>query len=132
LTPNSWVRATAGARRPVHGGVTETAEFDDFVRARSTHLLRLAYLLTRDHGNAEDLLQTALARSWSAWRRIDGDPEPYVGRVMVNAYSSWRGRRWHGERPSSALPERPQPDEHAAVDARDEVGRALARLPRQQ
>ena len=34
--------------------------FDEFVAARSTHLLRTAYLLTRDHALAEDLLQTAL------------------------------------------------------------------------
>jgi len=33
------------------------ASFDAFVEARSTALLRTAYLLTGDHGHAEDLLQ---------------------------------------------------------------------------
>lgn len=52
------------------------ADFDDFVAARSTALLRTAYLLTHDHGLAEDLLQTALTKSWFAWGRINGNPEP--------------------------------------------------------
>jgi RNA polymerase sigma-70 factor (sigma-E family) len=111
--------------------MTDRAAFDMFVRDRAPHLLRIAYLLTRDHGHAEDLLQTALARSYTAWKRIDGDPEPYVRKVLVNAFAAWRGRRWHGERPSDVLPE-VAADPHVAVDDRDEVWRALMRLPRQQ
>ncbi|MGY0230400.1 SigE family RNA polymerase sigma factor [Longispora urticae] len=106
--------------------------FDEFVVARSPRLVRLAYLLTRDHGQAEDLVQTALARSWSAWRRIDDDPEPYVRRVLLNTYNSWWRRRWHAERPTAMLPERVLASPQAAVDERDEVWRALDRLPRQQ
>ncbi|MBV1856055.1 SigE family RNA polymerase sigma factor [Catellatospora tritici] len=109
-----------------------TAEFDEFVRTRSRHLLRIAYLLTGDHALAEDLLQTALARSWSAWRRIDGDPEAYVRQVLVNTYNSWWRRRWNGERPTEALPEQPISAPQVAVDERDQVWRALSRLPRQQ
>jgi RNA polymerase sigma-70 factor (sigma-E family) len=112
--------------------MNDTAVFDEFVRDRAPHLLRLAQLLTRDHGHAEDLLQTALVRSWSAWRRIAGDPEPYVRQVLVNTYASWRGRRWHGERPSAVLPEPPGAVPHTAVDDRDQVWRALDRLPRRQ
>ncbi|WP_155372282.1 SigE family RNA polymerase sigma factor [Catellatospora vulcania] len=112
--------------------MAETATFDEFVVTRSRHLLRVAYLLTGDHGLAEDLLQTALARSWPAWRRIDGDPEPYVRRVLANTYNSWWRRRWHGERPTETLPERAAPLPHTAVDDRDQLRRALARLPRQQ
>ena len=67
--------------------MTEKIGFDEFVTVRSPRLLRLAYLLTQDHALAEDLLQTALTRSWSAWRRIEGDPEPYVRRVLVNVDS---------------------------------------------
>ena len=84
--------------------MAHTTEFDEFVVARSPRLLRLAYLLTQDHALAEDLLQTALARSWSAWRRIDGDPEPYVRRVLVNAHNSWWRRRTWAERPVEDLP----------------------------
>jgi RNA polymerase sigma-70 factor (sigma-E family) len=95
-------------------------------------LLRVAYLLTRDWALAEDLLQTSLAKTWSVWRRIEGDPEPYVRRVLVNTYTSWWRRRWNGERPASELPERPSADSHREVDDRDQVVRALRRLPRQQ
>ena len=35
-------------------------DFDDFVTASSPSLLRTAYLLTGDHGHAEDALQHAL------------------------------------------------------------------------
>jgi outer membrane protein assembly factor BamB len=77
--------------------MTVGAGFDEFVAARSPRLLRTAYLLTHDWALAEDLLQTALARAWEAWRRIDGNPEPYVRRILVNAYASWWRRRWMRE-----------------------------------
>jgi DNA-directed RNA polymerase specialized sigma24 family protein len=64
-----------------------TDGFADFVTVRSPRLLRTAYLLTHDWGTAEDLLQTALVKAWSAWRRLDGDREPYVRRILVNTYS---------------------------------------------
>ncbi|MFU8851611.1 SigE family RNA polymerase sigma factor [Micromonospora sp. SL1-18] len=107
--------------------------FDDFVVTRSPRLLRTAFLLTRDWASAEDLLQTALARAWEAWRRIDGDPEPYVRRIIVNAYaSSWR-RRWRGELPTADLPETViEADPHVSLDDRDRLWRALGRLPRRQ
>lgn len=111
-----------------------TADFDDFVAARSASLLRTAYLLTRDHALAEDLLQTALTKAWFAWSRIDGAPEPYVRQILVNTYSSWWRRKWNGERPTNELPESPAPtggngDDGAA--ARD-LWDALGRLPRRQ
>ncbi|MDI1465980.1 SigE family RNA polymerase sigma factor [Catellatospora sp. KI3] len=112
--------------------MTGTVEFDEFVTARSRHLLRIAYVLTGDHALAEDLLQTALARSWSAWSRVHGDPEPYVRQILTNTYRSWWRRRWHGERATETLPEHPGPSPQAAVDERDQVWRALSRLPRQQ
>ncbi|WP_064741766.1 SigE family RNA polymerase sigma factor [Hamadaea tsunoensis] len=112
--------------------MADGVEFEEFVRTRSHHLLRLAYALTGDHALAEDLLQTALARSWSAWRRVNGDPEPYVRRVLVNTFNSWWGRRWRGELPTETLPERVAAGPPSAVEDRDEVRRALLRLPRQQ
>lgn len=48
------------------GRVSETIGFEDFVTIRSGALLRTAYLLTRDHALAEDLLQTALTKAWFA------------------------------------------------------------------
>jgi RNA polymerase sigma-70 factor (sigma-E family) len=106
--------------------------FDEFVATRSVALLRTAYLLTGDHGLAEDLLQTALAKCWFAWGRIDGPPEPYVRRALVTTYATWWRRKWRGERPSGSLPDRPDPAGTASVEDRDALWRALGTLPRRQ
>ena len=90
--------------------MADTAEFDRFVVARSQALLRTAYLLVRDEALAEDLLQTALTKAWFAWGRIEGEPERYVRRILVNTSASWWRRRWHRERPTADLPERRTPD----------------------
>ncbi|HEY0953086.1 SigE family RNA polymerase sigma factor [Nocardioides sp.] len=110
------------------------ADFDEFVAARSSRLLRTAYLLTRDHALAEDLLQTALAKAWFAWSRIEGDPEPYVRKVLVNTFASWWRRKWNGEHayaepPEPAVPARGGPEE---VDQRQDLWAAMGRLPRRQ
>ncbi|TWG98138.1 RNA polymerase sigma-70 factor (sigma-E family) [Nocardioides sp. J9] len=111
------------------------ADFDAFVAARSSALLRTAYLLTRDHALAEDLLQTALTKAWFAWRRIDGDPEPYVRRILVNTYASWWRRRWNGEHATDELPEPTGSASSTGAersDARHDLWTALGRLPRRQ
>ena len=110
--------------------MADEAEFDAFVVARSQALLRTAYLLTQDEGLAEDLLQTALTKSWFAWRRIEGPPEAYVRRVLVTTSASWWRRRWTGERPTETLPEH-------AVAGDDEIGDqdlwdAIGHLPPRQ
>jgi RNA polymerase sigma-70 factor (sigma-E family) len=109
--------------------------FAEFVAARSHVLLRAAWLLTGDAGRAEDLLQTALARSWQRWDRIakGGNPEGYVRRVLYTTYMSWWRRQWRGELPSAAPPDRAGAEDVAAESAaRDGLRRALARLTRRQ
>ena len=72
----------------------EADDFAEFVAARSGALLRTAYLLTGDHHEAEDLVQTALIKVVPRWGRLR-EPEPYVRRVLVNeSISRWRRRRW--------------------------------------
>jgi RNA polymerase sigma-70 factor (sigma-E family) len=115
----------SGGRVEPQGGAT----FDEFVAARSRALLRTAYLLTHDHALAEDLLQTALAKTWFAWRRIDGNPEPYVRRILVNTYASWWRRKWNGEHPTDELPERATADPGAEPT---DLWQAMGRLPRRQ
>ena len=104
-------------------------DFEGFVRARGGALHQTAFLLTGDWGLAEDLLQTALARSYLRWGRID-DHEGYVRRVLVNTYSSWWRRRWRGEVPHGELPDTVPDDRWGDVDARAALWAALARLPR--
>ena len=107
-------------------------DFEAYVLARGDALHRTAYLLTRDHGLAEDLVQTALAKAWPAWQRIDTSPDAYVRRILVNTFSSWWGRRWNGEQPTEALPEPATADHQDAVSTRLGLLTALAGLPRRQ
>lgn len=74
--------------------------FDEFVTTRSPALLRTAFLLTRDWGKAEDLLQTALARAYPRWKQIEDCPEPYVRRILVTSHATWWRRRWRNEVPN--------------------------------
>lgn len=107
-------------------------DFDEFVAARSGRLLRTSYLLTRDHGLAEDLLQTALTKAWFAWPRIGGDHEAYVRKVIVNTYSSWWRRKWRGEHPSDEIPEQRGVDHAESSSTGHDLWQALGRLPRRQ
>lgn len=110
-------------------------EFREFVAARSSALLRTAYLLAGDWATAEDLLQTALTKTYLAWKRLGGISavEPYTRRVLVNTATSWWRRRWHGERPTEVLPERPGPDRHEQALERDLLWRHVRELaPRQR
>jgi RNA polymerase sigma-70 factor (sigma-E family) len=68
-------------------------DFDEFVRESSTSLLRTAFLLTGDHGHAEDLLQTALLRTAKHWRTAKVQPQAYARRVLTNlAKDRWRSK----------------------------------------
>ncbi|MER6593649.1 SigE family RNA polymerase sigma factor, partial [Micromonospora purpureochromogenes] len=109
-------------------------EFRDFVAARSSALLRTAYLLAGDWATAEDLLQTALTKTYLACKRLGGIEaiEPYARRVMVNTSTSWWRRRWHGERPTEVLPERAGVDEIEQQLDRDVLWRHLTALPARQ
>jgi RNA polymerase sigma-70 factor (sigma-E family) len=112
--------------------VADPAGFEEFVAERSGRLLRTAYLLTHDWARAEDLLQTALARAWLAWGRIQTHPDPYVRKIIVNTYASWWRRRWNSEDPTDRLPVQIAVDGYRTVDERDALWRALRRLPKRQ
>jgi RNA polymerase sigma-70 factor (sigma-E family) len=109
-------------------------EFREFVAARSAALLRTAYLLAGDWATAEDLLQTALTKTYLAWKRLGEIEavEPYTRRVLVNTATSWWRRRWHGERPTEVLPERAAPDQLAEQLERDVLWRHVKALPARQ
>jgi len=107
-------------------------QFAAFVRARTPALVRTAFLLTGDQHLAEDLVQSALARTHRAWRRIaePGHAEAYTRRAMYHLMVSWWRRRRVPESLSAAPPE-PRgaaPDETARVDTRLALLAALHRL----
>lgn len=116
------------------------ASFDAFVEARSSALLRTAYLLTGDHGHAEDLVQTALLRAARHWRRVRDAPEAYVRQILLNlSHDRIRLlRRRPREKPLSDDPDagpRPARDPGDAMDQigqRHQVADAVAHLPIRQ
>jgi RNA polymerase sigma-70 factor (sigma-E family) len=109
-------------------------DFDTFVRARYDRLCRTAYLLCGDWQHAEDLVQTALAKTYVAARRGHVESlDAYVHRALVNTRTSWWRRRWHGEVATEALPDTAHPtDAYDASDRRAQVVAALATLPVKQ
>jgi RNA polymerase sigma-70 factor (sigma-E family) len=115
--------------------VAEPDGFREFVAARSPALQRAAWLLTGNRETAQDLVQTALARTWPRWHRLERteNAEAYVRRVMVTTYATWWRRRWRGEVPTATLPDRPETaDVFSEADLRATVQTALGTLPRRQ
>ncbi len=109
--------------------------FEDFVAARGSALWRSAWLLTGDAGRAEDLVQTALSKSWRHHRRVDasgGSFEAYVRRAMVTTYTSW----WRRQRPvedlMGGIPDHSTASLSDAIDAQIDVLTALKKLPPKQ
>lgn len=110
------------------------AEFDAFVAARMSGLVRFAYALTGDIGHAEDLVQTALMRVYVRARRVaPDDPERYVRRVVINANVSRFRRRRVAESLVDSTPEVAAPDRPDAVaEQADTLRRLLGCLPPRQ
>lgn len=114
--------------------------FTEFVMGRSNALFRTAVLLTRDPHSAQDLVQTALTKVWRNWDRIEGEPEAYTRRVVLNQFLTDRSRRWTGEQPTEALPDQPVhdrleqvPDDPArVVTDRETLADAITALPPRQ
>jgi RNA polymerase sigma-70 factor (sigma-E family) len=114
-----------------HRALSAEEQFAAFVHGRGPALQRTAYLLTGDWGLAEDLLQTALAKSHLAWGRIrHDDPEGYVRKVMANTHASWWRRKWRGEAPTEVLPDTTY--DGPGVETKLTLAAALRRLPPRQ
>jgi RNA polymerase sigma-70 factor (sigma-E family) len=99
------------------------AEFAEFLTARSAQLYRSAYLLTTSPHAAEDLLQTALAKTYAAWARVRraDDPVAYVHGVLIKSFLSERRRRSSGELPVAELPPDRRVDHSTPADPADRV-----------
>ena len=104
-------------------------DFDEWVAARGDALYRLAYVLTGNRADAEDVVQDALSRALPRWSRIAAveDPDAYVRRMVVNAHTSWWRRFRRRESPVAEvrLGEAASPD----VEEQDRVWQACLRLP---
>ena len=72
------------------------ADFASYMHARQPSLLRTAYLLTGDRHTAEDLVQTAFAKLYLSWDRVQSrdSVDGYVRRILVNENNSLWRRAW--------------------------------------
>jgi RNA polymerase sigma-70 factor (sigma-E family) len=109
-------------------------EFTAFAQSATGSLLRLGWLLTADGHQAQDLVQSALVRTYVAWNRITGDdPLAYTRKIMVNVHNDWLRRRPWRERSRDQVPERPVTrDAHSSVEDRAALVQALQSLSRRE
>lgn len=109
---------------------TSSDAFTDFVVEVERPLLRTAYLLTGDHGHAEDLVQTTLVKAHRHWDRVQRADSPlaYVRRVLVTTHVSWRRRLSTSEQVIETVPERAGEDLQARHATTDLVRVALREL----
>ncbi|MFG3347393.1 SigE family RNA polymerase sigma factor [Streptomyces sp. NPDC048018] len=118
----------------------ESADADDgfaaFAVAAWPRLVRTAQLLTGDFHEAEDLVQTTLAKVYARWRRVPrGEIDLYVRRALINNNLSRLRRKRVVHLLTPVLPELPRHASggHAeAVEQRTALLGALADLPPRQ
>jgi RNA polymerase sigma factor (sigma-70 family) len=106
----------------------------DLVQQRGQALKRYGYLLCGDSGEAEDLVQEALVRTFTSSRPGEvAVVEQYVRKIMLNLYLDRARRRKVMQRLLPLQASVPQPDRHAESDLSGDVRRALLELsPRQR
>ncbi|MGW2544073.1 SigE family RNA polymerase sigma factor [Kitasatospora sp. NPDC001574] len=105
-------------------------EFNAFMTGAWPRLMRTAFLLAGERYLAEDLVQTALERTYAAWGKVTraDDPYAYVRRILINEHAR-RFRRKLPERLVTAVPEQSGPDGFGGVDDRAALLEALGTLP---
>ncbi|MCQ4080977.1 SigE family RNA polymerase sigma factor [Streptomyces sp. RB6PN25] len=86
---------------------SRTLDFEEYVRTRQDSLLRSARRLVPDPVDAQDLVQTALCRTFPRWDRIadKGLADAYMRRVMINTRTEWWRARKLEEVPTDTLPD---------------------------
>jgi RNA polymerase sigma-70 factor (sigma-E family) len=76
-------------------------QFREYASARAAQLFRIAYLVCGNWHEAEDLVQTTLAKLFVAWHRVNRSqsPDSYARKVLMNTYLSQRRLRRSRELP---------------------------------
>jgi RNA polymerase sigma-70 factor (sigma-E family) len=105
-------------------------DFSEYVGARWRTLVRAAVLLGCSRHDAEDAVQTALARCFVAWSRVSraDNRDAYVYRTLVNTLRDSRRRHWWREQPARSIPDVSRRDDTTHIDLADAVERALDEL----
>ncbi|MEE1942609.1 SigE family RNA polymerase sigma factor [Streptomyces sp. TRM 70361] len=85
----------------------QTLDFEEYVRTRQDALLRSARRLVGNPVDAQDLLQTALTRTYGHWDGIADKSlaDAYLRRVMINTRTQWWRSRRLDEIPTDMPPD---------------------------
>lgn len=117
------------------GSDRAVADLELFLAERGEALLRAAVLLAGSREAGEDLLQAALERLLRHWRKIEGDPEGYLRRILYHlAADNWRQQQtWRKRlRLLQSGAGAAAADGTAEVDLRDSLVRLLMQQPPRQ
>lgn len=110
-----------------------TSSYEDFVSARWNGAARIAWSLTRDATEAEDLVAEAFARLWPHWGRVSQDnPTAYLNRSLVNLFLTSRRRKDVRELLARHRHRSTARDVAEDVATKDELRAALDQLSAQQ
>ena len=110
-------------------------EFRLFVEGIAASLHRTAYLLCGDWYLADDLVQEALAKAYSHWRKVQHaeNPSAYVRCILINeSRRGWRRNRNMTVRPDAGVADTAVADMSDGVVNRAELLEALQSLPARQ
>jgi RNA polymerase sigma factor (sigma-70 family) len=123
---------TAAPSAPVALQSAAPVSFESVFASEYPRLLRALYLVTGSRHEAEELAQDTFVRAYERWHLVvrAENRAGYLYRMAVNLYRSKLRRLGRAAR--HVVKPDPQPDSFAATDDRDEIGRALASLPRSQ
>ncbi|HVV23137.1 MAG TPA: SigE family RNA polymerase sigma factor [Pseudonocardiaceae bacterium] len=82
-------------------------EFVEFARVQAAGLRRTAYLMCHDWHLAQDLTQTALAKLYVAWGRLDwlDNPMAYAKKVLLRTFLDHQRRRGSHEVAVDSVPD---------------------------
>jgi RNA polymerase sigma-70 factor (sigma-E family) len=110
--PDADPGSTAGTDSAAARDPYRFDDFEAYVRARQEALLRSARRLVPDPVDAQDLVQTALVRTFPRWADIadKGLADAYLRRVMINTRTEWWRSRRLDEVPTGELPDSPVDD----------------------
>lgn len=127
------------ARSPVNGAAERDEAFQRWVLPELATMYRVAVAITRDHAEAEDLVQDSLVRAYQALDRFDGaNPRAWLLTIVRNTHINRNRRRRPGllhdpagiDQRAQAAPGADIEALAAIFDARVEA--ALRELPRDQ
>ena len=107
-------------------------DFEELVHAEHGGLYSALCLITREGGEAEDVMQEAFLKVWERWDRVRemDDPTGYLYRTALNLNRKRLRRASVAIRRSIGL--RPSRDSLVEIETRDAVVRALGGLTARQ